>query len=362
MECHLSAYAFNTSIYTLISLKYQMQEPNNCPSPLCTENSMLLIVPSSTNESDQCTEEQLEEHCNITEEIETSRYQHFQQISVCILWCIAAVIMTVLNKIILELVPVASAVLLVQIASCVIIFKVFNRDLVIHPSTMWELLPYGILFYLNLCTSMQAISHLSIPTFNVFRNMQCFISCPLDYAVRREYVSYSSFCAMLVVLSGSVVYCAHNVTVDAKGCAWASVNVVGNCVYAIYVKTKFVNISATEMAWYNNITSLVPIILMVLYDSIYHLESRESLSKCFQSSTCSGFLALSSVGCFVISVTTFHSQKILSPVTWLLLNNLNKIPSTVMACAIWNIPLGLLEVAGLVISLIGGLMYSLIKI
>ena len=266
--------------------------------------------------------------------------------------------MTVLNKITLELMPVASAVLFVQIASCVIILKAYKFDLEIHLSTMWNLLPCGVLFYLNLCTSMQAISLLSIPTFNVVRNMQCFISCPLDYAVRGECVSCSSFIAMLVVFLGSVVYCGHYITVDASGFAWASVNVVGVCAYTIYVKTKFTNISATEMAWYNNITSLIPVTVMALYDNTYHIQSQEMVLKCFECIKCSGCLALSSVGCFVISVATFHSQNIMNPVTWLLLNNLNKIPSSVIACLTWNIPLGSLEVAGLVTSLIGGLIYS----
>lgn len=332
----------------------------SCSSPSYTEDSKLLAAHDAVQVSDERTTEQNIDNHVVTEETTTS-FQYFQQISVCILWCIAAVIMTVLNKITLELVPVASLVLLVQIVSCVIIFKIYKPDLEINLSTTWKLLPCGMLFFINLCTSMQAISRLSIPTFNVIRNMQCFISYPLDYAIRREHVSYSSFCAMLIVLLGSVVYCAHHVTFDAVGYGWASVNVVGVCAYAIYVKTKFVNISATEMAWYNNITSLVPIIVMALYDSIYHLESRKLFYECFDSGKCSGYLALSSVGCFVISVTTFHSQEIMSPVTWLLLNNLNKIPSTVMACAIWNIPLGFLEVAGLVISLIGGLMYSFSK-
>ena len=52
----------------------------------------------------------------------------------------------------------------------------------------------------------------------------------------------------------------------------------------------------------------------------------------------------------------------MSPITWLLLNNINKIPSTVILYLIWSIKLTMLDLAGLLISLVGGVMYSVTKL
>jgi drug/metabolite transporter (DMT)-like permease len=289
-------------------------------------------------------------------------YKNIKHTCICILWCICAIVMTILNKKVLEYLPVSSAVLLVQIFSCVVLLKIYDRTSVINFDTFKDLLPCAILFCINLFTSMEAVSKLSIPTFNVIRNMQCFISCPLAYAIRNEHVSWNAFFSMVLVLFGSAVYCWHHFRIDTLGFIWAVVNTTGVCVYAIVIKTKFTTTTPTEMAWYNNTASLLPISLVAMYDYFVHQDSRQSFEKCFESTQCSMYLALSSVGCFVITITTFHSQQIMSPVTWLLLNNLNKIPSTVISCFLWNIQLGWLEVAGLVISLAGGMIYSFTKL
>lgn len=347
-----------TDVYTPLTAHVSiMTDPESIP---LHENTALLVL--SDTPPAECTEGEQVALLPDQEITITTRYQFLQQACICTLWCISAVIMTVLNKIVLELVPVGSAVLLVQITICVMLLKLYNLKLTIHPPTAWDLLPCAMLFCVNLYTSMQAISLLSIPTFNMIRNMQCFISCPLDYVVRGEKVSCSSFCAMLIVLLGSVLYCGHSDTVDAIGLVWATVNTAGVCAYTIYIKIKFKNVGPTEIAWYNNITSLLPIAIMTVYDTLFHLKPRESVMACAESGKCAGFLALSSVGCCAITITTFHSQQIMSPTTWLLFNNLNKIPSTVMACIIWSIPLGWLEITGLVTSLIGGLIYSFTRI
>ena len=297
-----------------------------------------------------------------TAELNSSASTGSQEIFACSLWCISSVVMTIINKMVLEQFRAVTLVLFIQILSCVLLLKLYKHDLVLDPKKMWNLLPCSLLFCINCNTSTQAIALLSVPTFNIIRNLQCFISCPLDYAIRKVRVSCYSFGAMLVVLAGSVVYCGKYITVDAMGFLWGLANILGVCAYTIFVKTKFNEVGPIEMAWYNNVGCILPITLLALYSVVLFPESREVSETCFASVQCSVLLALSCIGCVVISVSSFHSQQFMSPITWLLLNNLNKIPSTVLAYFIWNLSLGYVEITGLVISLLGGLMYSITKI
>ena len=345
---------------TTCSTQFQAsQDEIFTPVESTSENDNLLVVP--VHLKIPCDQD-VSLQAQTTTELSHSAYTCSQELFASSLWCISSVVMTIINKMVLEQFSAATLVLFVQILSCVLLLKLYRHDLVVDPTKLWNLLPCSLLFCINCYTSTQAIALLSVPTFNIIRNLQCFFSCPLDYAIRKVKVSCYSFGAMLVVLAGSAVYCGKYFTVDTTGFLWGFANIFGVCVYTIFVKTKFNEIEPIEMAWYNNVGCMLPITLLALYSAISFPESRQASGTCFSSVQCLVLLALSSIGCVVISVSSFYSQQIMSPITWLLLNNLNKIPSTFLAYMIWNLELGYMEITGLVISLLGGLLYSFTRI
>ena len=340
-------------------------------APECSEQSKLLNADSTdasaaSNPDTQHHEhtEMLQSDCNtpLIQAPENVQRIRVQDVLVCLLWCLSSVVLTILNKLVLDQFRSVVNVLAIQMLVCVLLLKISTRSLAVDYLKLKILLPCALLFCVNCYTSTQAIAALNVPTFNVIRNMQCFMSCPLDYAVRNVRVSWYAFFSLLVVLAGSIIYCYDAFIVNTWGFAWGFANILGVCIYTIVIKTKFSQFGPVELAWYNNIGSLPIIAILAIYTNIASPDCRKESQACFTSLSCAGFLVLSSVGCFILSVSSFYSQEIMSPITWLLLNNINKIPSAVISYMIWSIKLTMLDLAGLLVSLVGGVMYSVTKL
>lgn len=83
------------------------------------------------------------------------------------------------------------------------------------------------------------------------------------------------------------------------------------------------------------------------------------VSDCSRQVYCYGTLLISCLGGFFVSVTGFQAQNVLTPTSWLTLNNLSKIPAIVLSCYFWNVTLGSVELSGLSLSLTAGYLYAL---
>ena len=115
------------------------------------------------------------------------------------------------------------------------------------------------------------------------------------------------------------------------------------------------------MSWYNNIMSILILIVVALLETDIAKFS-QSLVYCSGQLSCWGTLLLSCFGGFCVSVTGFKAQEVLSPTSWLALNNISKIPAIVISCFLWPTNLTYLEVSGLCISMFGGYLYSLSRL
>jgi hypothetical protein len=118
---------------------------------------------------------------------------------------------------------------------------------------------------------------------------------------------------------------------------------------------------ALDLAWYNNALS-TPIVAGAA--ALQGLTLREPLIKAECGMHCWIMVAISCFGGCAMSVTSLRTQGLMSPVTFLVFNNLNKIPAILISTAIWpqlETANTTQEIIGIVLSLYGGFLYSLSK-
>jgi len=155
--------------------------------------------------------------------------------------------------------------------------------------------------------------------------------------------------------------------------------------YAVFVKLKSLAhihsggsdelnvMSAADMSWYNNILSM-PILCSIYFveimiqsdstsnSSVHTL--RQNLYTCMSPDhrlQCQSITVFSMVGAYIISVIGFRTQKVLSPIGWVTLNNISKFPAIVLSQLFWPSQLAGMEWVGLCFALASGYCYSLTK-
>ena len=110
---------------------------------------------------------------------------------------------------------------------------------------------------------------------------------------------------------------------------------------------------------YQNITSVFILIAGLPFTGELQ-QARAALGNLLMDDNPYGLcaVALSCVGALFISITTFHCARVFSPVTYLTLNNLIKIPAFLLSWIIFDDKMTLTMAFGLFVSFLGGYWYS----
>jgi hypothetical protein len=282
----------------------------------------------------------------------------------CAISTAVSVAMMLLNKAIVLDIPFSGGLVLLQNAATVLIVQSYRCCS--HQNIRWnsirDSLPCAILFGANTFTSLQALSYLSVTAFTILRNTQSIISYPLDYLLRGERLKPLSVYFLFTILLGTCAFCGKDLRTNVEGIAWASAHVVSSTLYAVLAKirTEKEDFSTLEMTWFNNMLSL-PIVggaaaIQVVYTP--------QLVRPSCGVPCWSMVALSCVGGCAMSVAGLNTQMLLSPVTCLTFNNLNKIPAMLISAAIWphlETTDTIQEILGIVLSVYGGYLFAVSK-
>jgi len=223
----------------------------------------------------------------------------------------------------------------------------------------------------------------------------------------------NSLAFLVYILIGTLIYAANDLEFSFEGYAWACIHILSMSLYSVTVKYKHVmtvvirdlpttahennnndqdnkddkesgqtedvtyqrEMGAEEMSWYNNCISL-PLLLFCLVAefsvlNMHHSKKNSSLHKwlwepiqdCFWPETekvpmCPAIVFGSFFGSYFVSVSGFQVQKLISPISWLTLNNASKIPAIVLSVLFFHVLLNELEICGLVVSLSAAYFYS----
>ena len=292
----------------------------------------------------------------------------------CLITTTVSVSMILLNKAIVLNVPFSGGLVLLQNAATVLIVQLYagcRGPKNLGWKTICINLPCAILFGANTFTSMQALSFLSVTAFTIFRNTQSIMSYPVDYFLRGERLKPISIFLLFAILLGTCAFCGKNLRANIEGVAWASAHVVSSTLYAVLIKMRIETEDADkenkvtktlEMVWFNNLLSLPIVGIAATVQAV--LMTNAPLVKQACGVACYTMVALSCFGGCAMSVVGLKTQALLSPVTFLLFNNLNKIPAMLISTAIWphlETADSIQEIMGIILSLLGGFLFALSK-
>lgn len=270
---------------------------------------------------------------------------------------IASIFMILINKHVATVFQYPAFLLFTQNILTVVLLKIWKTNLSIDLKIAFRWLPCVFLFSSNIYFSMLALKFVSVPTFTVFRNIQPIISTVLDFILCQKATSTNNIICLFVILLGAYIYAYDNMTYHVTGYMWMCAFVICSSSYTIAVKF-FIDsyrLQSHEMSFYNNTLSLVPLSLLIFYEEPSHL----IIDSCLESMPCWLSVVVSSYGAFFISVAGFQAQEVMSPTTWLTCNNLSKIPAIILSCWLWEVNLREWQIIGLIISILGGFLYSL---
>jgi hypothetical protein len=287
----------------------------------------------------------------------------------CIASTVVSVSMVLLNKAIVLSLPFGGGLVLLQNTATVFLVQSY-RGCKVPDDFGWQAIRSNILcavlFGANTFTSMLSLTYLSVTAFTILKNAQSILSYPLDYFLRGEQLKPVSIYLLFTILLGTAAYCGHDLRANVEGLAWASAHLLSTTVYAVLTKMRLQEegdrLNQTlDLAWYNNVLS-TPIVGAAA--AIQALNTRTPLIKPECGLHCWVMVAISCFGGCAMSVTSLKTQALMSPVTFLAFNNLNKIPAILISAALWphlETANTSQEIMGIVLSLYGGFLYSLSK-
>ena len=242
--------------------------------------------------------------------------------------------MILLNKSSAVLFPHITILLILQNAATVLILIMTAANLKpLNWTAAVRWLPCAILFCVNLFSSLQSLVYISVPTFTVLRNTQPLLSVCVDLIIRGEITKSGSLFYLFQVLLGAVLYCSHDLEFVPLGYFWAMLHIVSMTCYSVLVKVRCndMDLSAQDMSYYNNMLSIPGLILLCGFEVLSHAKEMGNVVRdawiCMGKAGCLVAVPLSCLGGYFVSVSGFQAQQVMSPTSWLCLNNFSKIPA-----------------------------------
>ena len=263
--------------------------------------------------------------------------------------------------------PHVSSLLLMQNMATILILKIKNGPLLnfdIETAKKWILCAF--LFCLNISSSLQSLAFISVPTFTVLRNSQPLLAWALERLMRKKDMQWDSLLYLFGVFIGAVIYCMHDMEFNTQGYFYAAMHVFSMTFYSINVKKKSydLEISAEEMSYYNNVLSLPFLLLHAIVkfciDRKYSFI--DDVLSCSGKWTCIVIILSSCIGGFCVSVAGFQAQNVMSPTSWLCLNNVSKVPAILLSLKFFGGYYSFATFHGMFISITCAFLYSISNI
>lgn len=278
-------------------------------------------------------------------------------IQAAINFSLSSIFMLLLNKYIATIVPYPAFMLLLQNIFTIFFLKIWKTELILDYKKAIAWTPCVMLFLCNLYSSMKALKYISVPTFSIFRNMQPIMTTLFDLILRQQPSSYDNMICIMIIIIGSYIYAWENLNYDAIGFIWTLIFIISSSLYTIAVKLKIdeIQLNSFEMSYYNNVMSVIPLLWLTMDEK----PDAKFIELCMDSITCWLPVLVSGYGAFFISVAGFQAQEIMTPTTWLVCNNVSKLPAIVLACVLWGMYLTWWQTIGVIVSIFGGFLYSM---
>ncbi|UJR20076.1 hypothetical protein I4U23_023208 [Adineta vaga] len=284
-----------------------------------------------------------------------------------IIYCLSGTFLTLFNKLTIIRFPYTNILLILQNTFAVILLifcsqcfrSTFGSLPRLNRMVFQVWLPLVILFVLMLISSLIALIYVSVPTVIVMRNLTTLFVSLLEYLFLKHKTTRFSLVILIGMLCAAILYAKHDFTFNIRGYIWLGVNILSTSIYQIYIKkiihlVYFENIGSIGMSYYNNLLSL-PLLWIIacgtgefkrlIMDSNYEMISIL-------------LIIISSILGFLLSISAFTLNKLISATSMMVANNVNKFSVILLSELFIKSTLDLVASIGAISVLCLGWLYS----
>jgi len=235
----------------------------------------------------------------------------------------------------------------------------------IQPYQFWnstlalEVLPLGVTYSIMLWTSNVALSLLTVPMVSVLKNLGPIAITLVESYTDNAPLSSEVLASMLMLMLGSVVAGYNDLKFDLAGYLAMFFNVLTNIIHVSLTKRiqKRGKVRKEVSLHYQSIFMCIFLAFRLVNEDVAGIYQRllaQSLSVRL------AFLSTGANG-IVIALCSMWCIEATSGSTYSMVGALNKIPSSVLGILIFHDPINLLNLAGVAIGLLGGIVFTMAK-
>ncbi|KAI4378734.1 hypothetical protein MLD38_016172 [Melastoma candidum] len=228
--------------------------------------------------------------------------------------------------------------------------------------TMWRFLPAAIIFYLSLFTNSELLLHANVDTFIVFRSaVPMFVAIGETLFLHQPWPSLKTWLSLATIFGGSVLYVITDYQFTVMAYSWAVAYLISMSIDFVYIKhvVMTIGLSTWGLVLYNNLEALLlfPLELLIMGElkKIKHEITDESD---WYSLGVVLPVGLSCVFGLAISFFGFSCRRAISATGFTVLGIVNKLLTVVINLMIWDKHSKVLGTIGLLICMLGGVMYQ----
>jgi drug/metabolite transporter (DMT)-like permease len=293
-------------------------------------------------------------------------------LSALVVYCLSGTLLTLVNKVAISEFPLPVVLLVVQNGVTVILLYLLTiffpaysagklQPLTVTLLCQW--IPLVLLFIGMLLSSLFALQNTSAVTLIVLRNLTTLSVAFFEFFALGTTISWYSVVMLLGILAGSILYGINDLGYSRLGMLWLTVNVLCTTCYQIYIKKIISSLSSSgpgafgpfEMSYLNNIISLP--ILVVLCGALNELSRMPDVLRSISLLNSfvvviSGFLG------FMLSISAFSLNMLVSATSMMVANNVNKFAAIALSEIFLQQSLSTISAIGALLVLLFGWLYA----
>lgn len=305
-------------------------------------------------------------------------------------YCLASILMTVVNKFVVSGANFSMNFLLLCIQSAVCSICVFSvkrmgiisfRDFSTQDAKMW--FPISFLLVLVIYTGSKSLQYLSIPVYTIFKNLTIILIAygeVIWFGGRVTGLTLVSFIFMVISsviaawadvatavgdfpLAGGLTSVTDAVRSLNAGYVWMLVNCIVSAAYVLTMRKriKATGFSDWDSMFYNNLLS-VPV--LIVFSFVFEDWGSENLSRNFPVETRNLLLfaiAFSGAAAVGISYTTAWCIRVTSSTTYSMVGALNKLPVAASGMIFFGDAVTPGSVSAVAVGFFAGIVYAVAK-
>ncbi|KAL5836378.1 hypothetical protein ACOSQ3_015928 [Xanthoceras sorbifolium] len=282
-------------------------------------------------------------------------------------YCLSASLLSIINKWAVMKFPYPGALTALQYFTSAVgvllcgYFKFIEYD-ALDLLTMWRFLPAAIIFYLSLFTNSELLLHANVDTFIVFRSaVPIFVAIGETLFLHQPWPLVRTWISLATIFGGSVIYVLTDYQFTVMAYSWAVAYLVSMSIDFVYIKhvVMTIGLNTWGLVLYNNLEALLlfPLELLIMGElkKIKHEITDESDWYSFQVVLPVGLSCLFGLS---ISFFGFSCRRAISATGFTVLGIVNKLLTVVINLVIWDKHSTLVGTVGLLICMLGGIMYQ----